>query len=185
MSETRQPTADLRHDPRVAMSVTDPANPYRRAVIQARVVEVRPDEGCRYMDPISVKYTNAPFPSRGPGPAGPGTSLRDGGAVLLRAHSPDTLERDAEREWAAIADLSRDRTDRRIGLAQQISGQREPPSREERHRRLANHVNNLSADDGRMVRDIWGINYKRLVQIKRRYDPDNIFRLNHNIDPAG
>jgi hypothetical protein len=24
------------------------------------------DEGCRYMDPISVKYTGAPFPSRGP-----------------------------------------------------------------------------------------------------------------------
>jgi FAD/FMN-containing dehydrogenase len=29
-----------------------------------------------------------------------------------------------------------------------------------------------------------GINYERLVQIKRRHDPDNIFRLNHNIDPA-
>ena len=24
------------------------------------------DEGCRYMDPISIKYTGAPFPSRGP-----------------------------------------------------------------------------------------------------------------------
>ena len=30
------------------------------------MIEVRPDEGCRYMDPISVKYTSAPFPSRGP-----------------------------------------------------------------------------------------------------------------------
>jgi hypothetical protein len=29
-----------------------------------------------------------------------------------------------------------------------------------------------------------GINYERLVQIKRRYDPGNIFRLNHNIDSA-
>ena len=46
-------------------------------------------------------------------------------------------------------------------------------------------VNNLSADARRMVRDIWGINYERLVQIKRRYDPDNIFRLNHNIHRAG
>jgi hypothetical protein len=46
------------------------------------------------------------------------------------------------------------------------------------------YVNNLSADDGR-VRDTWGNNYDRLVQIKRRYDPDNIFRLNHNINPAG
>jgi Berberine and berberine like len=24
----------------------------------------------------------------------------------------------------------------------------------------------------------------RLVTIKRRYDPDNTFRLNHNIDPS-
>ena len=57
---------DMRRDPMVAMSVTDMANPYRMAAIQGRVVEVRPDEGCRYMDPISVKYTGAPFPSRGP-----------------------------------------------------------------------------------------------------------------------
>ena len=47
------------------------------------------------------------------------------------------------------------------------------------------YVNNLPADDGRRVRDIWGVNYERLVQIKRRYDPGNVFRLNHNIDPAG
>jgi FAD/FMN-containing dehydrogenase len=47
------------------------------------------------------------------------------------------------------------------------------------------YVNNLSADDGGRVRDIWGVNYERLAQIKRRYDPGNVFRLNHNIDPAG
>ena len=57
---------DMRRDPRVAMSVTDMANPYRMAAIQGRVVELRRDEGCGYMDPISLKYTNAPFPSRGP-----------------------------------------------------------------------------------------------------------------------
>lgn len=44
----------------------DLANPYRMASLQGRVVEIRPEEGCRYMDPISVKYTNRPFPSRGP-----------------------------------------------------------------------------------------------------------------------
>jgi PPOX class probable F420-dependent enzyme len=58
---------DMRRDPRVALSVTDTADPYRMAAIQGRVVEVRPDEGCRYMDSISFKYTGAPFPSRGPG----------------------------------------------------------------------------------------------------------------------
>lgn len=57
---------DMRRDPRVALSVTDMANPYRMAAIQGRVVDVRPDEGCRYMNPISFKYTNAPFPSCGP-----------------------------------------------------------------------------------------------------------------------
>jgi hypothetical protein len=57
---------NIRRDPRVAMSVTDGANPYRMASVQGRVVEVRADEDCRYMDPISIKYTNQPFPHRGP-----------------------------------------------------------------------------------------------------------------------
>jgi PPOX class probable F420-dependent enzyme len=59
---------DMRRDPRVGLSLTDIANPYRMAAIQGRVVEVRSDEGNRYMDPISVKYTGAPFPNRGPDP---------------------------------------------------------------------------------------------------------------------
>jgi FAD/FMN-containing dehydrogenase len=46
------------------------------------------------------------------------------------------------------------------------------------------YVNNLTAEDGRMVHQVWGANYDRLVAIKRRYDPGNIFRLNHNIDPS-
>ena len=57
---------DMRRDPRVSLSVVDLTNPYEMAALQGRVVEIRPDEGCRYMDPIAVKYTSAPFPSRGP-----------------------------------------------------------------------------------------------------------------------
>lgn len=57
---------DLRRNPRVGLSVIDLTNPYRMATLQGRVVEERPDEGCRLMDPISYKYTNAPFPGRGP-----------------------------------------------------------------------------------------------------------------------
>src|SRR5215472_18774627 len=30
----------------------------------------------------------------------------------------------------------------------------------------------------------WGANHGRLVTIKRRYDPYNTFRLNHNITPV-
>jgi PPOX class probable F420-dependent enzyme len=55
----------MQRDPRVGLSVSDLENPYRMASLQGRVVEVRDDEGCRYMDPISFKYTGAPFPSRG------------------------------------------------------------------------------------------------------------------------
>ncbi len=57
---------DMRRDPRVALSVTDADDPYRMAAVQGRVVEERGDEGCALMDPISVKYTGRPFPSRGP-----------------------------------------------------------------------------------------------------------------------
>jgi PPOX class probable F420-dependent enzyme len=64
-SESVWKAKDMRRDPRVAMSVADLRNPYRMAALQGRVVEIRPDEGCHYMDPISIKYTGAPFPSRG------------------------------------------------------------------------------------------------------------------------
>ncbi|MGE5135746.1 MAG: FAD-binding oxidoreductase [Gemmatimonadota bacterium] len=53
------------------------------------------------------------------------------------------------------------------------------------HMTSRSYVNNLTAEDGRMAHTIWGANYQRLVTVKRRYDPGNIFRLNHNIDPSG
>ena len=46
------------------------------------------------------------------------------------------------------------------------------------------YVNNLTAEDGRKVHEVWGANYTRLVTVKQRYDPGNVFRLNHNIDPS-
>jgi hypothetical protein len=47
------------------------------------------------------------------------------------------------------------------------------------------YTNFLSADDTGSVRQGYGENYERLVALKRRYDPDNLFHLNHNLDPAG
>jgi FAD/FMN-containing dehydrogenase len=45
------------------------------------------------------------------------------------------------------------------------------------------YVNNLAADDGERLTHAYGPNYDRLVAVKTRYDPTNVFRQNHNIRP--
>jgi FAD/FMN-containing dehydrogenase len=45
--------------------------------------------------------------------------------------------------------------------------------------------NYLGDDEGaNAVRDAYGPNWDRLVEVKRRYDPDNVFHHNLNIDPS-
>lgn len=65
-SDTQLKASDMRRDGRVGLSVVDTDDPCRMASLEGLVVEIRDDEGCRHMDPISMKYTSAPFPSRGP-----------------------------------------------------------------------------------------------------------------------
>jgi FAD/FMN-containing dehydrogenase len=45
------------------------------------------------------------------------------------------------------------------------------------------YVNDLSEFEDGPVRAAYGCNYERLVAIKRKYDPSNVFRMNHNIKP--
>ena len=47
----------------------------------------------------------------------------------------------------------------------------------------AAYVNYLDHDDTDRVRMAYGPNWDRLVSLKQRYDPDNLFRLNANIRP--
>jgi FAD/FMN-containing dehydrogenase len=46
------------------------------------------------------------------------------------------------------------------------------------------YVNFLTAEEGSRVRAVYGRLHDRLARLKRRYDPDNLFRLNQNIEPA-
>lgn len=45
------------------------------------------------------------------------------------------------------------------------------------------YVNNLGDEGDDRVRAAYGENYDRLVMLKRKYDRDNLFRLNQNIHP--
>jgi FAD/FMN-containing dehydrogenase len=46
------------------------------------------------------------------------------------------------------------------------------------------YSNYLPADDHDRLRQAYGANYERLVELKRRYDSGNFFHLNQNIDPS-
>jgi len=45
------------------------------------------------------------------------------------------------------------------------------------------YVNFMTAEESDRVAAAYGSNYDRLVQIKKRYDPENVFHLNQNIKP--
>jgi FAD/FMN-containing dehydrogenase len=42
----------------------------------------------------------------------------------------------------------------------------------------------LGEEGEKLVRDAYGANYQRLVALKTRYDPTNLFQLNQNIKPS-
>jgi FAD/FMN-containing dehydrogenase len=48
---------------------------------------------------------------------------------------------------------------------------------------IGNYVNGLSDHDEARLRASYGAKYDRLVELKRRYDPDNVFHRNQNIKP--
>jgi FAD/FMN-containing dehydrogenase len=46
------------------------------------------------------------------------------------------------------------------------------------------YVNYLDNEGAAAVRAAYGVNYERLTQLKKKYDPENFFRFNQNIAPA-
>jgi FAD/FMN-containing dehydrogenase len=46
------------------------------------------------------------------------------------------------------------------------------------------YVNYMDDDEGSRVGEAYGENFARLVEVKQRWDPGNLFRMNHNVSPA-
>ena len=51
------------------------------------------------------------------------------------------------------------------------------------HSEEGGYVNFMADDDAGRVQANYGVNYDRLAEVKRRYDPQNLFHLNQNIAP--
>ncbi len=64
----RVKTKNLERNPRVALSISDPQNPYRYVGIQGRVVEMTEKGGDAHIDKMAKKYLNKDsYPFRQPG----------------------------------------------------------------------------------------------------------------------
>ena len=46
------------------------------------------------------------------------------------------------------------------------------------------YVNYLEEEADPLARSAYGPNYDRLVALKNKYDPANLFHINHNIGPT-
>ena len=66
--EGSQKSRNVRRDPRVAVNVVDPTNPWRIANVRGRVVEVTTQDADRHIDQLARKYLGVEtYPRRIPG----------------------------------------------------------------------------------------------------------------------
>jgi len=58
---------NIARQPRVALAIADPENPYRYLGIQGRVVEMTENGGDAHIDKLARKYIGKDYPFRAPG----------------------------------------------------------------------------------------------------------------------
>jgi PPOX class probable F420-dependent enzyme len=58
---THVKTANIRRDPRVALTITDPERQSRYHQIRGRVVEVRTEGAAEHIDELSLRYLGRPY----------------------------------------------------------------------------------------------------------------------------
>lgn len=102
-----------------------------------------------------------------------------GGAIAKRAEDETALgNRDAVATFYGIAQWEDpSQADEQIAWTRDLAVRMEPFTTG----RVA--LNFVSETDTPRVRATFGDKYDRLVELKRKYDPDNVFRLNANIKP--
>lgn len=67
LTTTRQKYRNLRRDPRVALSIQDPENPYRTLEVRGRVDAIEDDDGNAFINSLAKKYLGADeYPYDGP-----------------------------------------------------------------------------------------------------------------------
>jgi FAD/FMN-containing dehydrogenase len=81
-------------------------------------------------------------------------------ATVIAGMWPDAADNDANIQWV------RDYYDAVAPLSEE-----------------GGYVNFMSGDDQDRIKANYGGNYDRLAELKRKYDPDNLFHLNQNIRP--
>lgn len=56
-----QKVRNIERDPRVALTVSDPANPFRYVEVRGRVVTVTSEGGAEHIEALSQRYTGGPY----------------------------------------------------------------------------------------------------------------------------
>lgn len=54
-------TRNIERDPRVAVAITDPANPFRYFQVRGRVIATTTEGGAEHIEMLSQKYTGGPY----------------------------------------------------------------------------------------------------------------------------
>jgi FAD/FMN-containing dehydrogenase len=91
-------------------------------------------------------------------------------AFGLRGHQWDV---DVISQWTDPADDAR-----------HVAWTRDAWKKVEPYAGRAIYVNHIAGDEPDRVKTAFGPNFSRLQKVKRQYDPQNIFRRNHNIAPV-
>ena len=62
----RQKDLNMRRDPRVALAISDPANPYRYLQVRGRIESITEEGADAHIDKLSHKYFGKDYPFRSP-----------------------------------------------------------------------------------------------------------------------